>query len=80
MIAALAAPCDPVRPNTGLAQRLINTGLIGAERATTLQQQGNDFEGKMPLSCCETRRVLNVHEMLSKSMPDDAPVTDRIGS
>ena len=37
---------DPVGMEIGLGQRLVDAGLVGAERAAALQHQGDAFEGK----------------------------------
>ena len=35
---------DPVRVQVGLGQRLVDAGLVGAESAAALQEQGDAFE------------------------------------
>jgi len=37
-------PGDPVGMQVGFGQRLVDAGLIGAQRAAALQQQGNPLE------------------------------------
>src|SRR5262245_14660265 len=41
--------CNPIGMQIVLCQRLINTGLISAERAAALKQQRDLFEGRAPL-------------------------------
>jgi len=53
---------NPIRMNTGLAQRLVDSGLIGAKRAAALQHQGDNFKGKVLCRLCDTRLDLSVHD------------------
>jgi hypothetical protein len=53
--------------DASFAQRLVNTGLVGAERTPALQHQGDNFERKMPFGGCDTGFHLNNHGVLSIS-------------
>ena len=53
--------CDPVWMDIGLGESLVDSGLIGSERAATLQHQGNAFEWETPFCCSEVLLGLNIH-------------------
>src|SRR6516225_9215867 len=60
---------DPVRLNTGLAQGVVDSGLIGAERTATLQHQRDNFERKVLCRLHDTRLDLSVHANLHVELP-----------
>jgi hypothetical protein len=47
--------------DAGFAKRLVNSGLISAERAATVQHEGHAFKGKVSLCGRDMRLDLDVH-------------------
>ena len=56
---------NPVGIDVGRGERLVGAGLIGAERAPTLQDQGDAFERQSPFGCSEIRVELDIHGRVS---------------
>ena len=63
-------PGNPVRVNAGLAQRLVDAGLIGAKRAAALQHQGDNLKGKVLRRLHGTRLNLSVHDNLHSELTE----------
>jgi len=61
---------NPVRVNAGVVQRLVDAGLIGAERAAALQHQGDDFKRKVLRRLHGTRLNLSVHDNLHSELTE----------
>jgi hypothetical protein len=62
---------DPVRLDPRLMQRLIDTGLIRAQRTATLQYE-NDLPGKRPVRRFEVLRRLIIPDVIHVTPPTNA--------
>ena len=60
--------------DAGFAKRLVNTGLVSAERAAALQHQGDNFKGKTLCGSCNVGLDLNIHDSPSIACRRNASV------